>query len=68
VLLSFLRPFLVDCQKFRAVTIEVAAHVELDKIAHSSSEKKSFSSYLPFSRSKTEVKGSGGFRRCLRSP
>jgi hypothetical protein len=36
--------------------------VELDKIDHSSSEKKSFSSYLPFSRSETEVKGSGGLR------
>src|SRR5215471_10427989 len=43
----------------------------LDKLDHSSSEKKSFSSNLPFSRSKTEVKGSGGLRskpRCLRSP
>jgi hypothetical protein len=45
--------------------------VKLDKIDHSSSEKKSFSSYLPSSRSATNVKGSVVLRsqtRCLRSP
>jgi hypothetical protein len=36
--------------------------VKLDKIDHSSSEKKSFSSYLLFSRGETAVKGSGVVR------
>ena len=42
MLLSLLRPFLINCQKFRTVTIEVAVQVELDKINHSSSEKNIF--------------------------
>jgi hypothetical protein len=47
--------------------------VNLNSISsdHSSSEKKSISSYLLFSRSETQVKGSGVLRskaRCLRSP
>jgi hypothetical protein len=58
-------------KKFRAWPITAAAPVELDEIDHSSSEKKSFSSYWPFSRSETKVKGSAVLRskaRCLRSP
>jgi hypothetical protein len=63
--------FLVDCQKVCTAPINIAVRFELDQIAHSSSEKKSFSSYQPFSRSETEVKGSCVLRskaRCLRSP
>jgi hypothetical protein len=68
---KFLRPFLVNCQMFCTSPIRAAAQFKLDKIDHSSSEKKSFSSYLPFSRSATNVKGSVVLRsktRCLRSP
>jgi hypothetical protein len=58
-------------KKFRAWPITAVALVELDEIDHSSSEKKSFSSYWPFSRSETQVLGSAVLRskaRCLRSP
>jgi hypothetical protein len=58
-------------KSFAPWPITAAVPVELDEIDHSSSEKKSFSSYWPFSRSKTTVQGSAVMRskaRCLRSP
>jgi hypothetical protein len=71
VCLSFYVLSLLIVKKFRAWPITAVAPVELDEIDHSSSEKKSFSSYWPFSRSETKVKGSAVLRskaRCLRSP
>jgi hypothetical protein len=71
VCLSFYVLSSLIVKKFRAWPITAVAPVELDEIDHSSSEKKSFSSYWPFSRSETTVKGSAVLRskaRCLRSP
>jgi len=71
VCLSFYVLSSLIVKKFRAWPITAVAPVELDEIDHSSSEKKSFSSYWPFSRSETKVKGSAVLRskaRCLRSP
>src|SRR5262245_10962855 len=71
VCLSFYVLSSLIVKKFRAWPITAVAPVELDEIDHSSSEKKSFSSYWSFSRSETKVKGSAVLRskaRCLRSP
>jgi hypothetical protein len=62
VCLSFYVLSLLIVKKFRAWPITAVAPVELDEIDHSSSEKKSFSSYWPFSRSETKVKGSAVLR------
>jgi hypothetical protein len=61
----------LDCQKVSRLADHGRSPVELDEIDHSSSEKKSFSSYWPLSRSETKVKGGAVLRskaRCLRSP
>jgi hypothetical protein len=71
VLLSFYVLSSLNVKKFCTWPITAAVPVELDEIDHSSSEKKSFSSYWPFSRSETKDKGSAVLRskaRCLRSP